>query len=101
MLRRSKSEEPDLQNEWETYGAEDPTHEYKQKAHDEALTALPGYMVKIIGNYRMHAYWFEVFECVRKLALVGLLVPIGQVCNHHPVTTSPDGLARADRTGKD
>lgn len=44
----------------------------KEKAHEEAVRVLPGYMVRIIGHYRMETYWFEIFECVRKVALIGL-----------------------------
>ena len=29
-------------------------------------------MVKIVGNYQAHAFWFEIFECCRKIGLLGL-----------------------------
>ena len=38
------------------------------------LEQLPGYFKKLIGPYELRVYWFEVFECVRKVALVGLPV---------------------------
>jgi hypothetical protein len=31
----------------------------------------------VLGGYRPQYYWYELLECVRKLALVGLLIPIG------------------------
>ena len=33
----------------------------------------------VIDGYRPEFYWYELLECVRKLALVGLLIPVGQV----------------------
>ena len=41
---------------------------------------VPGYawLKPIIDGYKPQYYWFEVQNCLRKLALVGLLVPIGQ-----------------------
>ncbi len=38
------------------------------------LEQLPGYFKKLIGPYELRVYWFEVFECIRKIALVGLPV---------------------------
>jgi hypothetical protein len=38
------------------------------------LARLPGYFKKLIGPYELRVHWFEVFECVRKVALVGLPV---------------------------
>ena len=35
---------------------------------------LPPFFAKIIGPYELRAYWFEIFECFRKLSLVGLPV---------------------------
>lgn len=32
----------------------------------------------VIDGYRPEFYWYELLECVRKLALVGLLIPVGQ-----------------------
>jgi len=32
--------------------------------------ALPDYMKKLTNGYKRSAFWFEVFECVRKLAMV-------------------------------
>ena len=38
------------------------------------LARLPGYFKKLVGPYELRVYWFEVFECARKIALVGLPV---------------------------
>ena len=38
------------------------------------LAQLPGYFTKLIGPYELRACWFEVAECVRKIALIGLPV---------------------------
>ena len=56
----------------------------KEKEHEEAVRVLPGYMVRIIGHYRMETYWFEVFECVRKVALIGLPIAFetGSILQH-------------------
>ena len=33
---------------------------------------LPGYMRKLTGGYEYRTYWFEIFECLRKVLLVGV-----------------------------
>jgi len=33
---------------------------------------MPGFMHKLIDQYRLEVYYFEVFECLRKLVLVGI-----------------------------
>ena len=35
---------------------------------------LPSYVRKLIGGYERRTYWFEIFECLRKVMLVGLPV---------------------------
>jgi hypothetical protein len=39
---------------------------------EEALLQadLPDYVQRMIAGYSMHHFWFEIFECIRKLALV-------------------------------
>jgi len=44
------------------------------EARKRALQVLPLYFKKIIGPYELRCYWFEVFECIRKVCLVGLPV---------------------------
>jgi len=44
------------------------------EARKRALQVLPLYFKKIIGPYELRVYWFEVFECIRKVCLVGLPV---------------------------
>ena len=40
-------------------------------AEEEALMSqLPDFVTKLISGYRLKCFWFEIFECVRKLALV-------------------------------
>ena len=41
---------------------------------EEALAALPGDFQKILGPYELRCCWCEIFECARKIALVGLPV---------------------------
>lgn len=44
------------------------------RARALARAALPGYFKKIIGPYELRCYWFEIFECIRKISLIGLPV---------------------------
>jgi len=44
------------------------------RARSTARAALPGYFKKIIGPYELRVFWFEIFECVRKILLIGLPV---------------------------
>ena len=40
-------------------------------AEEEALMdQLPDFVTKLISGYRLKCFWFEIFECARKLALV-------------------------------
>lgn len=39
-----------------------------------ALKELPGFIKTMVGSYELRVYWFETFECMRKIALVGLPV---------------------------
>ena len=45
-----------------------------QTAYDERRGALPGALKKLTNGYEMRTYWFEIFECVRKILLI--LLPI-------------------------
>jgi len=45
------------------------SQEYKRKRD-----ALPGVLKKLTGGYEMRTYWFELFECARKMVLI--MVPI-------------------------
>ena len=50
------------------------------EAEDAVLLAsLPDYMQKLLDGYKRADSWFEVFECVRKLAIVcfPVLLPSG------------------------
>jgi len=38
----------------------------------DAKKLLPGYMRKLTGGYEYRTYWFEVFESIRKVMLVGV-----------------------------
>ena len=35
---------------------------------------LPPTLRKLVAGYEMRCYWFEIFECVRKISLIGLPV---------------------------
>lgn len=39
-----------------------------------ALAQLPSYFDKLTGGYRYRVFWFEIFECVRKICLIGIPV---------------------------
>ena len=55
-------------------GAQKTTH----SAH-ELRKKLPSFVQKLTAGYQMRCYWFEIFECFRKILLVGLPVflPMG------------------------
>lgn len=38
----------------------------------DASAVLPGYMLKLTGGYEYRTFWFEAFECLRKVLLVGV-----------------------------
>ena len=48
--------------------------EADDRARAAARKALPAYFKKIIGPYELRAFWFEIFECARKISLIGLPV---------------------------
>ena len=39
---------------------------------EDALASLPGYFKKLTAPYEYRVYYFEIFECIRKLLLLGL-----------------------------
>ena len=45
-----------------------------EQVHEEAREILPHYILGLIEPYTLVAYWFELFECFRKVLLVGLPV---------------------------
>ena len=45
-----------------------------EELYDRKRNALPGNLKKLTNGYEMRTYWFEIFECTRKILLV--LVPI-------------------------
>ena len=48
--------------------------EMLQASYDELRGGLPGALKKLTNGYEMRTYWFEIFECVRKILLI--LLPI-------------------------
>ena len=40
--------------------------------HKKAANLLPAYMMPLVSPYTLVAYWFEIAECMRKVALVGV-----------------------------
>jgi len=40
----------------------------------EVKAALPAYFKKLVGPYEMRVFYFEIFECLRKISLIGLPV---------------------------
>ena len=43
-----------------------------EQLHEEAHRRLPHFMIRLIEPYRLTTYWFEIVECLRKVAIVGL-----------------------------
>ena len=43
-----------------------------EQLHEEANRRLPHFMIRLIEPYRLTTYWFEIVECLRKVAIVGL-----------------------------
>ena len=41
-----------------------------EQQQERIYHSLPPFVKKLVGGYRMEAFWFEIFECLRKLALV-------------------------------
>ena len=53
--------------------AEERKIELEEK-YEARRADLPGDLRKLTGGYEMRTYWFEIFECIRKILLVGLPV---------------------------
>ena len=45
-----------------------------EERFNERRALLPGALKKLTNGYEMRTYWFEIFECVRKILLI--LVPV-------------------------
>ena len=43
-----------------------------EKPRIDPRAVLPGYMLSLTGGYEYRTYWFEIFETVRKVLLVGV-----------------------------
>ena len=43
-----------------------------------------GDLAKLTGGYEMRAYWFEVFECARKICLIGLPIFVARTSSLSP-----------------
>ena len=43
-----------------------------EKQYEVKRDALPGKLKKLTNGYEMRTYWFEIFECTRKIMLVAL-----------------------------
>ena len=41
-----------------------------QEKLEEEAEKLPDYLTKLVGGFAFRVYWFEIFECFRKLMLV-------------------------------
>jgi len=50
------------------------TLEYNSKDKLKHQEELPKYMVNLIKPYDFRSYWFETFECLRKIALTGITI---------------------------
>lgn len=45
-----------------------------QDVQDKVKTELPAFFGKLLGPYELRCFWFEIFECIRKVLLVGIPV---------------------------
>ena len=81
-----------------TYVSEFEEHKGEPGGFLQALTLeqLPGYFKKLVGPYELRVYWFEVFECIRKVALIGLPVRPARV---EPATSRRRCLPNARGSG--
>jgi hypothetical protein len=54
-------------------------HEENRRALAKLRGELPTTLRKLTAGYELRTYWFEVFECVRKIGLIGLPIffPVG------------------------
>ena len=43
-----------------------------ESKYDERRNNLPSELKKLTNGYEMRTYWFDIFECGRKMALVAL-----------------------------
>ena len=70
-------------DEWALLPPETRTELIALSEKDEAeREALPGHIKKLINGYELRCLWFEIFECVRKLAIACVpvfFVPSGSV----------------------
>jgi len=46
-------------------------HARLQKLFNDKRKRIPDYLQKLVGSFEFRVYWFELFECFRKLMLVG------------------------------
>ena len=82
--------------------------------YDKLRRELPSTLRKLTAGYEMRCYWFEIFECIRKILLVGLpvffepgtpgqlilglviaFVTFGSYCAFAPYINSTDDLLSA------
>lgn len=45
-----------------------------EEKYQARRNALPGALKKLTNGYELRVHWFEVFECVRKILLIGIPV---------------------------
>ena len=58
----------------------DTTHrEFRQTALQRAKGVLPPNVMQLVSPYKGDVYWFEIFQTLRKLALIGVPVFFMQV----------------------
>ena len=48
---------------------------------EAGIEACPSYVKRLVEGYELRVYWFEIYECVRKILLVGIPIffPRGEV----------------------
>jgi len=52
----------------------DVAHAAAEALNDELREELPTALRRLTAGYEMRTYWFEIFECLRKISLVGFPV---------------------------
>ena len=63
---------PTAEEATEIMAKADAAYESTNQVYEEQRAALPSALRKLTAGYEMRTYGFEIFECVRKLSLIGL-----------------------------
>jgi len=65
---------PSVEETEELMGKAEEAHEAGRAQFEKLRMELPTALRKLTAGYELRCFWFEIFECCRKIALVGLPV---------------------------